>query len=64
MTGDGKSLAAYLDSAGTHYSAIGLYPTQRDQEGNANSGVYRAISAFRETVFPAEWAGVRNLCRN
>ena len=35
MTGDGKSLAAYLDTLQGNYSAIGLYPTNelaRDQE--------------------------------
>ena len=35
MTGDGKSLAAYLNSLQSYYPAIGLYPTNelaRDQE--------------------------------
>ncbi len=35
MTGDGKSLAAYLETLQTNFCAIGLYPTNelaRDQE--------------------------------
>ena len=35
LTGDGKSLAAYLETLSTHFYAIGLYPTNelsRDQE--------------------------------
>ncbi|PSB19571.1 type I-D CRISPR-associated helicase Cas3' [filamentous cyanobacterium CCP1] len=42
MTGDGKSLAAYLEVLQGEYSAIGLYPTNelaRDQENQTNDYV-------------------------
>ncbi len=51
MTGDGKSLAAYLETLSTDFCAIGLYPTNelaRDQERQIQS----YISTFQPQFEP------------
>jgi len=60
-----RVLAAYLDTVQGHYSAIGLYPTNElhDQETQIQ-GYIEQFQPLVNRVFPAEWAGVRNLCRN
>jgi len=56
MTGDGKSLAAYLETLQTNFCAIGLYPTNelaRDQETQ--------IQGYVETFQPVNKPRVRRL---
>ena len=53
MTGDGKSLAAYLKAFQEYYCALGLYPTNalaQDQENQLLENIQRFQPAHRPRV--------------